>query len=115
MFDASEIGRSGFAAVSDETRLALLNEQLAHAAARSPYYAKVLAGRFPLQGLSGLSGLPFTDEAVLLREGRRLVCAAGSEIARIVSLSTSGSAGDAKRLYFAENDSAIVSCLDSDA
>ena len=104
MFDASEIGRSSFAAVSDETRLALLNEQLAHAAARSPYYAKVLAGRFPLQGLSGLADLTFTDETVLRREGRRLVCAAGSEITRIVSLSTSGSAGDAKRLYFTEND-----------
>ena len=104
MFDASEIGRSGFTAVSDAARLALLNEQLAYAAVRSPYYAKTLAGRFPLQSLSDLSGLPFTDETVLRREGRRLVCTAGSEVARIVSLSTGGSTGDAKRLYFTEND-----------
>ena len=104
MFDPTEINQSGFVSVSDAERLALLNGQLRYAAARSAYYAETLAGLAPLTDLDALAALPFTDAGTLRREGRRLVCVPAGEIARIVSLSTSGSTGAAKRLYFTEND-----------
>ncbi len=104
MFQPTEIKQSSFVSVPDAERLALLNGQLRYAAARSAYYAETLAGLHPLPALDSLTALPFTDAATLQREGRRLVCVPAGEIARIVSLSTSGSTGAAKRLYFTEND-----------
>ena len=104
MFDASEIESSGFVCISAETRLALLNRQIAYAAARSPFYRETLRGISPPERLSDLSRLPFTDAKALQTEGRRMVCVSGAEIARIVSLATSGSTGNRKRLYFTDGD-----------
>lgn len=104
MFDPTEIRSTAFAAVPENMRLSLLNRQLAYAAARSPYYREHLIGIPPLQRMSDLRALPFTDAEILRREGRRLVCVSAGEVARIVSLSTSGTAGEAKRVYFTEGD-----------
>jgi len=104
MFDAAEISKTPFVSVSDETRLSALNAQLAYAAARSPYYRALLGNFTPLSALSELSALPLTDAEQLKAAGRASLCVTAGEVARIVSLSTSGTAGDAKRLYFTEND-----------
>ena len=103
MFQPQEIKIASFTAVSDEVRLALLNGQLAYAAAHSPAYRTLLPPG-PLQSLSELSRLPLMDADTLRREERRLVCVSADRVARIVSLFTSGSTGTAKRLYFTEND-----------
>ena len=104
MFDASEIQNAHFASISDSERLSLLNAQIAYAAAHSPYYREALAGFWPLPSLSALSRLPFLTPEALRLQGRRLVCVSASEIGRVVSLRTSGSTGDAKRLYFTRGD-----------
>lgn len=103
MFDAAEIGKASFAACADAERLALLNRQIAYARSRSPYYRNTLPAA-PLERLADLSALPFTDVETIRREGRRLVCVSAGEVARIVSLATSGSTGSAKRLYFTGGD-----------
>ena len=59
MFDPAELYNTSFAAVPEAERLAMLNRQLAYAAARSPYYAGALAGLSPLSSLGELSRLPF--------------------------------------------------------
>ena len=104
VFSPDDIRTSRFAAVPDADRLRLLNAQLAYAARRSPYYREALGGLGALNSLEALSDLPFLTSEVLRAQGRRLVCVPGSEVARIVSLSTSGSTGEAKRLYFTRGD-----------
>ena len=105
MFDPAEIRTAPFTAATERARLALLNAQLAYAAARSPYYREHLAeAPAKLESFSDLTALPFTDAETLLQEERRMVCVPAGEIARIVSLTTSGSTGAAKRLYFTRSD-----------
>ena len=104
MFDAKEISASSFAEVPEARRLDALNRQLAYAAARSPYYKETLGALAPLPSLDALSGLPFLDAEILRTQERRLVCVPGSEVARIVSLRSSGTTGAPKRLFFTRGD-----------
>ena len=104
MFDAEEIRSSAFASATEAERLRALNRQLAYAAAHSPYYRETLGGSAPLPSLDALSRLPFLTPETLRAQGRRLVCVPASEIARVVSLRTSGTSGEAKRLYFTRGD-----------
>ena len=104
MFDASEIQRASFAVCPPAERLRLLNAQLAYAAAHSPYYREALGRPDPLPSLAALARLPFLTPDALRAQGRRLVCVGASEIARIVSLQSSGTTGPAKRLYFTRGD-----------
>ena len=104
MFDPAERKTARFAALPDYERLALLNRQLAYAAAHSPYYAEALRGVGALSSLSEIARLPFLTPETLAAQGRRLVCVPGSEVARIVSLRTSGTTGPVKRLYFTRGD-----------
>ena len=105
MFDPAEIRTSSFAAVPAAERLEALNAQLSYAAARSPYYLAALGqDALRLSSLSELPRLPFLTPETLRAEGRRLVCVPASEVARIVSLRSSGTAGRPKRLYFTRGD-----------
>ena len=104
MFDAAELRETRFAAVPETERAALLHRQAAYAAAHSAYYAEALAGLEAPETLSELARLPFLTPETLMAQGRRLVCVPASEIARVVSLHTSGSSGKAKRLYFTRGD-----------
>ena len=104
MFDLSDITRSGFSSISDPERLALLNAQIAYAAANSPYYRETLGQIAPLTALRDITHLPFLTPEILRAQGNRLACVPASEIARIVSLQTSGSTGAAKRLSFSRED-----------
>ncbi len=104
MFDPTEIKNTHFASLPDTERLSLLNRQIAYAAAHSLYYAEALGYPHALSSLSELRGLPFLTPAALEAQGRALVCVPASEIARVVSLRTSGTSGPAKRLYFTRGD-----------
>ena len=104
MFDAEEIRTSSFAAVSEAERLRALNRQLSYAADRSPYYRETLGAAPVLSSLSDITRLPFLTAGTLRAQGRRLVCVPASEVARIVSLRTSATSGEAKRLYFTRSD-----------
>ncbi len=104
MFDAQEIKTASFADVPEERRLEALNRQLAYAAQRSPYYREALGAFSPLPSLAALSRLPFLDAEILRTQERRLVCVPGSEVARIVSLRSSGTSGAPKRLFFTRGD-----------
>ena len=110
MFDLSEIRTSSFASVPEYRRLQALNAQLGYAAAHSPYYRETLGASPALPDLAALARLPFLTAETLRAQGRRLVCVPGGEIARVVSLRTSGTAGEAKRLYFTRGD--LVRTLD---
>lgn len=92
-------------------QLELLNADLCHMATHSPLYRQRLieAGRWsaaglrPLLDLSELAGLPFTT-ADDLRPGEVLLCVSRDEVARMVTVSTSGSTGAPKRLAFSDTE-----------
>ena len=93
-----------FVQLSDNSILQNLKCQLSHAAEKSPFYRERLGSAPQISRLAELRSLPFTTAADLRDHGRRMVCVPGSEVARIVSLPSSGTTGEAKRLYFTEGD-----------
>ena len=87
-------------------QLEKLSATIRLAAANSPFYRKHL-GRNAAEGLrtlADLAGLPFTDAADLCRYGSQMVCVSQSQINRVVTLDTSGTVGDPKRLWFTAED-----------
>ena len=90
-------------------QLELLNADLCHMAKHSSLYRQRLmgvgrwsaAGLRPLRALSELAELPFTT-ADDLRPGEALLCVSRDEVARMVTVSTSGSTGAPKRLAFSD-------------
>jgi len=89
---------------SDAARLESLNRQLRYCCDRSAFYREHFGSTPHLASLAELASLPFTSPEDIRAEGRRMVCVPGAEIARIVSLPSSGTTGEAKRLYFTEGD-----------
>ncbi|HWQ10410.1 MAG TPA: AMP-binding protein, partial [Holophaga sp.] len=80
-------------------QLGQLAETVARVQAHSRFY------RERLQGFDGsLESLPFTTPADLAREPLDFLCVPQSGIARVTTVTTSGSMGDRKRIFFTEGD-----------
>ena len=116
----SEPARKNSAALTDETRIASTTRDLSPSRSSSPFrdtlpsrassstrdlsLSQIASPSPHFQSLSQLSQLPAIDAEVLKKEGMRLVCAPQGEIARIVTLQTSGSTDSPKRVFFTERD-----------
>jgi phenylacetate-CoA ligase len=86
-------------------QLRRLRETLSWARARSPFYRRALAGAGgELAALGDLERLPFTTADDLREQGLQFLCVSQGEISRVVTLSTSGTTGRPKRLYFTAED-----------
>lgn len=83
-----------------------LRATVEHARARSPFYRQQLAGvdAGDLRSLADISALPFTTPADILEDDLRFLCVSQSEIERVVTLRTSGTTKEAKRLHFTADD-----------
>lgn len=83
-----------------------LRQTVRHAMRRGPWFRDHLAGVDParLRGPADLARLPFMAAADVAAHGERMVCVSQSEVARIITLQTSGSTGAAKRLHFTRQD-----------
>jgi phenylacetate-CoA ligase len=91
-------------------QLARLRETVAWATRRSPFYRRRLAnlpGGWP-SALADLPALPFTTARDLREHGEELVCVSQDELARVVTLRTSGTTGPPKRLWFTAEDQAAT-------
>ena len=77
---------------------------------KSPFYAEKLAfvDCKKIKSLSDLSLIPFTDVNELRKEQMRMLCVPAGEISRIVTLDTSGSTGEAKRIFFTKEDQELT-------
>ena len=84
-------------------QLKMINRTLALATSKSPFYRDHFGER-RLSKLQDLSDLPFTTPADLITDPYRMMCVHPNEIARIVTLKTSGSTGPSKRIFFTEAD-----------
>ena len=87
-------------------QLEKLTATIRFAAVNSPFYRKHLGQKASagLRTLADLTGLPFTDAADLSHYGSQMVCVSQACINRVVTLDTSGTVGDPKRLWFTAED-----------
>ena len=93
----------------DAYQLARLQETLAWARERSRFYRDRLADApARLETLADLAALPFTTAADIREDALRFVCVPQGEIARVVTLDTSGTTGAPKRLYFTADDQELT-------
>jgi phenylacetate-coenzyme A ligase PaaK-like adenylate-forming protein len=92
-------------------QLAMLRRTLQTAKEHSPFYAKRLSGldiERDIACLDDLQRVPFTTEADLRDSGLSMLCVPQRDVSRIVTLRTSGSAGNPKRIYFTEADQELT-------
>ena len=87
-------------------QLAKLLETIGWAKARSPFYRERLAGlaQEDLTGLEALARFPFTTAEDIRRQPLRFLCVSQSEVSRVVTLQTSGTTGEPKRVFFTADD-----------
>ena len=84
-------------------QLDMLNRTLSLASESSAFYRSLYGGT-SLSSLEELAGLPFTTPDDLKIDPYRMLCVHPNEISRIVTLKTSGSTGQPKRVFFTEPD-----------
>ena len=87
-------------------QLTRLNETIGYARRNAPFYRRHLSTipTTPLSTLSEIASIPFTTASELAEAPSGFLAVRQDEITRIVSLRTSGSTGEAKRLFFTERD-----------
>jgi phenylacetate-coenzyme A ligase PaaK-like adenylate-forming protein len=90
-------------------QLAKLNETLALARSKSAFYKKHFEGMpETLSSLDDLQKFPFTTAEDIRQNPLRFVCVSQSEIQRIVTLQTSGTTGEPKRIFFTAEDQGLT-------
>lgn len=87
-------------------QLGRLNDTIEHARENAPFYRKHLPpfSGSPLTALSDINRLPFTTARDLSANPSGFLAVRQDDVARIVTLCTSGSTGAAKRLFFTDAD-----------
>lgn len=104
MISAEEmIKNSSFVSANESGILKALNSQAEYASFCCSYY-KPLRDMLPLASLSELEKLPFTDSETIRAHGREMLCVSAGKIHRIVSLFSSGTTDEPKRIYFTKGD-----------
>lgn len=91
-------------------QLMKLRETVHRARTRSPFYGKHLKdfGSHRLARLKDLANLPFTDSDDIRRDPSRFLCVSQGEINRVVTIPTSGTTGEPKRIYFTREDQELT-------
>jgi phenylacetate-coenzyme A ligase PaaK-like adenylate-forming protein len=87
-------------------QLLKLQETISWARQQSPFYRERLAdvGEQDLKTPADLARLPLTSADELRRDPLRFLCVSQGEVSRVVTLTTSGTSGAPKRLYFTPED-----------
>ena len=93
-------------AAIDDWQLQRLRAQLHYCRARSPFYTTHLQSVVPesLQSLGDLTNLPLITETDIRAHGPQMVCVSQDEVARIITMHSSGTTGAPKRLFFTAQD-----------
>lgn len=85
-----------------------LRETVGLATTASRFYRGILTGLKPLVKLADLADYPFTTAKDLRQDPLQFLCVSQSEINRVVTLQSSGTTGDPKRLYFTGDDQELT-------
>ncbi len=90
-------------------QLKALGDVIEYARQRSPFYRQHLDGvPSTFTDMSAWSSVPFIDDDNLRQDGQGMVCTSMGDISRIVTLFTSGSTGEPKRIFFTDRDLEIM-------
>lgn len=112
--DAKIAHRLGCAALTIDAVRAWQLERLRETldiARHSRFYRRQLQGAPELRALSDLAALPFTTPAHIAAAPNDFLCVPPHEVARIVTLSTSGTTGAPKRVFFTQGDQALTTAF----
>ena len=103
---ASGLEGSSFLKALSDYQLQRVNETISYARHNSAFYRRHLAScaTAPLADLSDIDQIPFTTASDLARDPFRFLAVRQDDVARIVTLRTSGSTSDPKRLFFSDDD-----------
>jgi phenylacetate-CoA ligase len=87
-----------------------LRETLRHATANGRYYKERLRNVDPdsIRDMEHVATLPFTYPADLRQHPTDFLCVSPREVSRIVSLSTSGTTGQPKKIFFTKEDQELT-------
>jgi len=90
----------------EDYQLERLQESVSYVRQESPFYRQRLAGVVDqsVKDLQAFSRLPFTTATDLRAQGMKMLCTPLDQIERIVTLQTSGTTGEAKRVFFTAED-----------
>jgi phenylacetate-coenzyme A ligase PaaK-like adenylate-forming protein len=94
---------TSFSRFDPDKTLASLRAQLRLLAERGRFRPEVYASA-ELPSLDALAELPFTSSVDIIQRGKDMLCVSPRDVARVVTLSSSGTSGAAKRLYFTRGD-----------
>jgi phenylacetate-CoA ligase len=102
----SQAGPGLFGEALRDYQLRKLNETIEFARRKSPFYRRQLASlpSAPLSAPADLTRIPFTTPRDIAANPYGFLAVSLNDVARIVTLRTSGSTGEAKRLFFTEED-----------
>jgi len=91
-------------------QLARLQETLTRVRAGSPFYRRHLAAAdgHNLHSLADLGRLPFTTAEDVRRQPLAFLCVSQGEIERVVTLRSSGTTGESKRIFFTREDQELT-------
>ncbi len=91
-------------------QLLRLNETITRARSLSPFYQRQLApmGLNRLTRLEELTDYPLTTSVDVTQHAMQMVCGSQSQISRVVTLATSGTTGNPKRVYFTGADQELT-------
>lgn len=101
------VGASGSNLVKalEKYQIQRINETIEYARRNTGFYRSHLAAvDTPLSSLTDIASIPFTESSDISNNPFGFLAVNQNEVARIVTLRTSGSTGDAKRLFFTEAD-----------
>lgn len=107
--DRETLKRAGCGYFYGAAKRSGLWESLAYAVENSPFYRETCgesgkAPAFSVGDWERFKRLPFSSAADIRKNPDRFVCVNPKEIARIITLQSSGSQGNPKRLFFTEAD-----------
>jgi phenylacetate-CoA ligase len=87
-------------------QLRQLRKSLAYASEHSPFYRRLFSGRadFSTGGFKDIASLPFTTAEDLMRDPLEFLCISQSEVERVVTIRSSGTTGQPKRVFFDKAD-----------
>jgi phenylacetate-coenzyme A ligase PaaK-like adenylate-forming protein len=93
-----------------EYQLDKLRETIRWVRTQSPFYARHLSAFSETQvtSLDDFRRLPLTDASDLRENGLRLLCVSLGDINRVVTLDSSGTSGDPKRVFFTAEDQQLT-------
>jgi phenylacetate-coenzyme A ligase PaaK-like adenylate-forming protein len=97
----------------DRHQLLKLRETVDYVRIHAPFYRRLFDGvrGSDLNNLEDITSLPFTTAEDIQESDLRFLCVSRDEISRVVTLNTSGTTAQAKRIHFTEDDLELTTDL----